>query len=314
MIPAFCEAPNISATLRSVFDCPKPPEEVIVVDGGSTDGTAQIARRAGAKVISAPKGRGAQLNAGWRCARGDWVLFLHADSQLPPNYSGLVDQQLQQQVVQLQKQQPQPCRCKQLYQPLRQRGDPEKPGLWPRWLTGGRNGGSTSSGDICCIGGKGTGSSSEGSGRNRCSHRCEDPCREPSWGCFSSIRATELSPLLAGLLQFGVALRTQALWRPYGDQALFVRRPCLERMQGFKEWPLLEDLEMVQRLAKRCAPVIVPAHVTTAGRRWSRFGFWRTYFTNQLVLVGYAAGIDVRRLAELYRCGGSVDVGRKPGS
>lgn len=57
--------------------------EVIVVDGGSTDATSRLARRAGAKVISSPRGRGVQMNKGASQARGDILLFLHADSQLP---------------------------------------------------------------------------------------------------------------------------------------------------------------------------------------------------------------------------------------
>lgn len=56
--------------------------EILIVDGGSTDGTRDMARRLGLRVISAPKGRGRQLAAGGRAATGDWVLFLHADTRL----------------------------------------------------------------------------------------------------------------------------------------------------------------------------------------------------------------------------------------
>lgn len=57
-----------------------------MVDGGSADGTARAARRAGATVVSSPRGRGAQMNAGAVRARGDTLLFLHADSQLPEGW------------------------------------------------------------------------------------------------------------------------------------------------------------------------------------------------------------------------------------
>ncbi|MGB8275710.1 MAG: TIGR04283 family arsenosugar biosynthesis glycosyltransferase [Alphaproteobacteria bacterium] len=56
--------------------------EVVVADGGSTDGTLGIARALGARVVPVSRGRGAQLAAGARAAKGDWLLFLHADTVL----------------------------------------------------------------------------------------------------------------------------------------------------------------------------------------------------------------------------------------
>jgi rSAM/selenodomain-associated transferase 2 len=55
--------------------------EVVVADGGSTDGTAELAATTGAHVVSAPRGRGSQLRAGCAAARGSWLLALHADSR-----------------------------------------------------------------------------------------------------------------------------------------------------------------------------------------------------------------------------------------
>lgn len=60
------------------------PREVIVADGGSQDGTAAIAQAAGATVVSAPRGRAVQQNAGARAATGNVLLFLHADTFLVP--------------------------------------------------------------------------------------------------------------------------------------------------------------------------------------------------------------------------------------
>ena len=64
--------------------------EVIVVDGGSRDASARIARRARARVIEAPRGRGIQLAAGAKAAASDWLLFLHADCRLEPGWEDAV--------------------------------------------------------------------------------------------------------------------------------------------------------------------------------------------------------------------------------
>jgi rSAM/selenodomain-associated transferase 2 len=83
VIPAYNEARALPATLdhlaRQTGD-----HEVIVVDGGSSDATPDIVRaRPGITFLSAPKGRASQMNAGARAARGEWLLFLHADTLLP---------------------------------------------------------------------------------------------------------------------------------------------------------------------------------------------------------------------------------------
>jgi rSAM/selenodomain-associated transferase 2 len=65
--------------------------EIIVVDGGSNDKTREIAKTLGAKVIiSAKKGRALQMNLGGKIAKGDILLFLHADTLLPPDYQELI--------------------------------------------------------------------------------------------------------------------------------------------------------------------------------------------------------------------------------
>ena len=86
VIPALDEAEQITgavASARGAAGC-----EIIVVDGGSRDGTPERAAAAGARVVAAPRGRARQLAAGARLAKGDTILFLHADTRLPEGWDG----------------------------------------------------------------------------------------------------------------------------------------------------------------------------------------------------------------------------------
>jgi rSAM/selenodomain-associated transferase 2 len=85
IIPAYNEERALPATLRHLLRLPG-EFEVLLVDGGSQDATVAIAcGTAGVTVLHAPKGRAIQMNAGAAMARGEWLLFLHADTFLPPD-------------------------------------------------------------------------------------------------------------------------------------------------------------------------------------------------------------------------------------
>jgi rSAM/selenodomain-associated transferase 2 len=88
VIPTFNEASCIARTVAAATSGDS--LEVIVVDGGSTDETAHLARQAGARVVGSRAGRGRQMNAGASAANGNVLLFLHADTLLPPDYSSLM--------------------------------------------------------------------------------------------------------------------------------------------------------------------------------------------------------------------------------
>ncbi len=88
IIPALNEQSRIGAVVRAAAAI---GDEVIVSDGGSRDGTAELARQAGALVIQAPRGRGPQLHAGALRASGDVLLFLHADAELAPTARGAIE-------------------------------------------------------------------------------------------------------------------------------------------------------------------------------------------------------------------------------
>jgi rSAM/selenodomain-associated transferase 2 len=92
VIPALNEAEQIDATLASARG--QRVAEIIVVDGGSADATADLAASAGAIVLSSPRGRARQMNAGAARAEGEVLLFLHADTRLPAGFDTAVEEAL----------------------------------------------------------------------------------------------------------------------------------------------------------------------------------------------------------------------------
>ena len=80
MLSVIIPTLNAAADLPDTLERMRAADEIVVVDGGSLDESAAIATRFGARLVRSPKGRGAQLAAGAEAARGDWLLFLHADT------------------------------------------------------------------------------------------------------------------------------------------------------------------------------------------------------------------------------------------
>jgi rSAM/selenodomain-associated transferase 2 len=82
IIPVLNEEKTIAATLLMLRRMK--PDEMILVDGGSSDGTQEICRKFGVELYPSPCGRGRQMNFGAQRGTGDVLLFLHADTRLPP--------------------------------------------------------------------------------------------------------------------------------------------------------------------------------------------------------------------------------------
>lgn len=90
VIPTLNEAAQIEATLTALAPLRARGAEVIVADGGSDDHTSELARPLADVVVAAPRGRAQQMTHGARHARGEVLLFLHADTQLPPDADRLI--------------------------------------------------------------------------------------------------------------------------------------------------------------------------------------------------------------------------------
>ena len=90
IMPVLDEGEGIAAALDALADLRALGTEVIVVDGGSRDATIQRARMRADRVISAPRGRALQMNAGAETSAGDVLLFLHADTRLPADAEHIV--------------------------------------------------------------------------------------------------------------------------------------------------------------------------------------------------------------------------------
>jgi rSAM/selenodomain-associated transferase 2 len=89
-MPVLNEADGIVEALAALAPLRARGVEVVVADGGSSDATVALARPLADIVVAAPRGRGAQMNAGAAASSGDVLLFLHADTRLPPDADALI--------------------------------------------------------------------------------------------------------------------------------------------------------------------------------------------------------------------------------
>jgi rSAM/selenodomain-associated transferase 2 len=99
IVPALNEAEHIDRVLdHALAPASIRPEQILVVDGGSSDGTPDLARRR-VPVLECARGRAHQMNAGALWSTGEWLLFCHADTLLPPNYPYAIQGALKDRLV-----------------------------------------------------------------------------------------------------------------------------------------------------------------------------------------------------------------------
>jgi rSAM/selenodomain-associated transferase 2 len=97
-----------------------------------------------------------------------------------------------------------------------------------------------------------------------------------------------------------VAWRVRWLSLPYGDQALFVRRSTFEAIGGYRDWPLMEDVDLVRRLTRRGRLWCSNRPVLISARRWHREGWRRRSAKNVALLSLFFLGVPPRWIARLY--------------
>ena len=104
---------------------------------------------------------------------------------------------------------------------------------------------------------------------------------------------------LMRLVSFQTNLRSYVAV-PWGDQALFVRRTFFLETGGYRQWRLMEDVEMARRIKKNGRLRMIRTPVVTSGRRFREHGFVRSAVRNQILMAAYYAGVRPDRLARFY--------------
>ena len=218
IVPVLNDETSLTATLREWQSRRSEQIELVIVDGGSVDQSKTIAAPLADRVLSTTPGRAHQMNVGAGEATGNYLLFLHADTDVSASaFSAL-------------------------------------------------------------------------------SHiAASHPGR---WGFFhvrlNSGRA--VFRLIETLMNWRARVTSVAT----GDQCLFVARNLFEREGGYKEIPLMEDVEVCKRLRKHGTPVIIKQRVSTSARRWEKHGVISTILLMWRLRLAYFMGASPKKLHQQY--------------
>ena len=95
--------------------------------------------------------------------------------------------------------------------------------------------------------------------------------------------------------------RSQITRAPYGDQVIFLRKSFFDAIGGYRDIPLMEDVELMHRVKKKNGNIkILPTPVFTSDRRWNQEGLWYTTVRNSIIIFLYWCGIPAEKLAKTY--------------
>lgn len=108
------------------------------------------------------------------------------------------------------------------------------------------------------------------------------------------------SPASLRLVAWGINLRTRLFASATGDQAIFIRKDIFDRLGGFPDLPLFEDVTLFNSIKRIGPPAILADKVTISPRRWLKFGVWRTVLLMYLLRFGFWLGLDPADLKKLF--------------
>ena len=199
--------------------------EVIVVDGGSSDRSCERARPRCSTLLVAPRGLARQMNAGAAAASGDALVFVHADTLVPPGFAADIGAALA---------------------------------------------------DAATVGGR------------------------------FDLRLDDDAPLLR-LIGWLISARSRLSRTGTGDQAIFVRREVFERLGGYRDLEVCEDLDLTRRLKRAGRVACLRSRVTTSARRWRERGVIATMLRMWFIRAAFLLGVSPAWLARLYKRGGPVE-------
>ena len=106
--------------------------------------------------------------------------------------------------------------------------------------------------------------------------------------------------MLLKLVSTMANLRSQLFKLPYGDQAIFMRREVFERLGGYPDVLLLEDVMLVDKIKRAGRVVIIPCYAETSPRRWEKEGVFTVTAKNLAIIIAYRLGVSPGRLAGWY--------------
>jgi rSAM/selenodomain-associated transferase 2 len=224
VIPVLHEGERILSLIDQVQAMrPAEPCEVIVVDGSPDLDTLRCLRgRNDVTALTAPVGRAKQMNRGASVARGEILIFLHSDTELPPGALGKIAEAL--------------------------RGN------------------------------------------------------DAVGGAFDLGIASEKR--VFRIIERASSIRSRLTRIPYGDQAIFLKKEYFDLIGGFREIPLMEDIEFMQRVKKRGGRIrILKDRVMTSPRRWEKEGILYCTLRNWTISTLYYLGVSPELLNRFYRHG-----------